>query len=90
LRNEPPYFREWRIERSSKGFAFREVGSGMGICGHRPTVRELVISALFVFSDEQFRVEVTEEPFEDAKWEKHFAAVDRRNEDRWSQFRKAA
>lgn len=38
-----PYFQQWRIVKETKGWIFREVTNGAGICGHHPTIRELVI-----------------------------------------------
>lgn len=44
-RNDPPYFCRWTIKKEAKGFIFREVENGSGICGHHATVRELVINS---------------------------------------------
>lgn len=46
LRNEPPYYREWRIQKTKHGYEFREVRSGMGICGGHKTIRSLVIGTV--------------------------------------------
>lgn len=56
LRNDPPYYRVWRIRKEvpdkcfglgkKRQFIFREVSDGSGICGYAPTVRSLVIKTL--------------------------------------------
>jgi len=46
LKNDPPYFQKWVIKKESKGYIFREVTHGGGICGCHRTVRQLVISTL--------------------------------------------
>jgi hypothetical protein len=47
FKNDPPYFQKWVIKKEPKGYIFREVTHGGGICGCHPTVRDLVISTLF-------------------------------------------
>lgn len=49
-RNDPPYFQRWVIHKDVKGYCFREVNHGGGICGYRKTVRSLVASALLGLS----------------------------------------
>jgi hypothetical protein len=51
FRNDPPYYEVWKIKKEPKGYIFREVFHGGGICGCKPTVRELVISTLCGFSN---------------------------------------
>ena len=46
-RNDPPYFQKWVIKKEPKGYIFREVNHGGGICGCHPTVRDLVLSTVF-------------------------------------------
>ena len=46
FRNDPPYYQRWVIKKEPKGYIFREITSGSGICGCHPTVRELVIATL--------------------------------------------
>lgn len=45
-RNDPPYFQRWNIHKDAKGYCWREVTHGAGICGYGRTVRELVIKTL--------------------------------------------
>lgn len=45
-RNDPPYFQQWKIHKDAKGYCWREVTHGSGICGHGRSVRELVIKTL--------------------------------------------
>lgn len=40
------YFQRWVVRKEPQGFIFREVSHGAGICGHHPTVRQLVIATL--------------------------------------------
>ena len=46
FRNDPPYFQTWVIRKEPKGYIFREVTHGAGICGCHPTVRALVLAAV--------------------------------------------
>lgn len=45
-RNDAPYFQTWKIHKDAKGYCWREVTHGAGICGYGRTVRELVIKTL--------------------------------------------
>jgi hypothetical protein len=46
------YFQKWKIHKDEKGFCWREVSHGSGICGYAGNVRELVIKTLFGFSSD--------------------------------------
>jgi hypothetical protein len=46
-----PYFQRWVIMKESKGYIFREVRSNLGISGHFPSIRALVIDALLLLGD---------------------------------------
>jgi len=46
FKNDPPYFQKWVIRKEDKGYIFREVEHGGGICGCHKTVRRLVESTL--------------------------------------------
>lgn len=45
-RNDPPYFQRWKIHHDAKGYCWKEVTHGGGICGYARSVRELVIKTL--------------------------------------------
>jgi len=45
-KHDPPYFQKWVIRKESKGYIFREVHHGAGICGCHKTVRKLVEATL--------------------------------------------
>lgn len=45
-RNDPPYFQQWVIKKETRGFIFREISNGLGICGHHPSIRALVTATL--------------------------------------------
>ena len=45
-RGQPPYFQRWAPKKEKQGWIFIEVGNGMGINGHHPTLRALVVSVL--------------------------------------------
>jgi hypothetical protein len=45
-KDDPPYFQRWTIHRDEKGYCWKEVTHGAGICGYGRTVRELVIKTL--------------------------------------------
>jgi hypothetical protein len=92
LRNEPPYFQEWRIVNEAKGYAFREIKHGSGICGHQPSVRALVIATLCcgLFGgrpDIEVRVDDAA-PGEKSReqWNEHFRRMDEANKARWAKY----
>jgi hypothetical protein len=89
LRNEPPYFQEWRIFRSLKGYAFREIKHGGGICGYKCTVRELVISASVfgIFGpcgERVVQVEDERPGFGPSYWQTRFKAMDEADQIKWA------
>lgn len=43
---EGAYYNFWRIDKEEKGYIFKEINSGCGICGYLPTVKELIFQAL--------------------------------------------
>jgi len=45
-KDDPPYFQKWVIRKEPKGYIFREVNHGGGICGCHKTVRRLVEATL--------------------------------------------
>jgi hypothetical protein len=47
----------YRVKKEPKGYIFREVDFGHGICGHHKTLRGLIISTLFAVSGIHIRVE---------------------------------
>lgn len=55
------YHEEWRISRECKGYIFREVKHGGGICGHHPSVRALVLATLCGLAGAHIRVMVEED-----------------------------
>jgi hypothetical protein len=56
--DKTPYFQKWVIQKEAKGYIFREVSHGGGICGCHPTVRQLVVSTLALFGPSKIIVEV--------------------------------
>ena len=45
-KDDPPYFQQWKIHHDAKGYCWKEVTHGAGICGYGRSVRELVIKTL--------------------------------------------
>lgn len=93
LRNDPPYFQEWRLVKVAKrGYAWREVTHGSGICGHRESVRLLVMATsvhgLFGTRDNIIIQVDDPKPGERtfAQWAEHFYAMDQRQHARWAQY----
>lgn len=63
---DPKTYREsYVILRENEGYIFREITHGMGICGHRRTVRALVLAAARLM-----HIEVLDAPIEDDVFER--------------------